>query len=93
MNLFESIAVFQATLFNNDNERYVNALVTCRSIRGLMIYVYDGLVRGNEILPIDVLLKSEKELMWNHANEISQDLSTDERVELVKALYAIKKIV
>src|ERR1043166_4703677 len=93
MSLWMDLAIKQSRLFMEDNVNYMNALVTCDSIRNVWVCAYDGLVRLHYLGPVEGLPISEKNNVWETAKEIAADrLNLSKTIELSKSIYCLEYV-
>lgn len=81
----------QIALLQDNNVAFMDGLVTCDSIRGLMHRIYTAFVARKLINPIEQMEIKEKEDLWMLTKEISSDrLDTGESVKLSRILYCME---
>lgn len=95
-SMFIELGRKQAILFNdpkqsNANEVYIDCLVTCYSIRDLMVSSYKALVAYRALIPIEWMRDEEKNTLWESAKEFSKGrLDKKSGQDLCMALYALE---
>ncbi len=95
-SMFIELGRKQALIFNdpkksNANEIYINCLVTCYSIRNLMVSSYKALVSQRALIPIEWMRDEDKNILWESAKEFAKGrLDKKSAIDLCTALYALE---
>jgi hypothetical protein len=88
--LFE-VAKKQAAMCNDDSVTYINCLITCEGMRGLMTTVYNALINTKRAIKIEDLSLEEKNTLWLQTKEFANNqLNLQETIKLSKCLYSIE---
>jgi len=80
-----------ASMFDSNNEAFMNCLVTGEAMRKIMSEAYKILVFKNIIPKIELLPIEDKNNIWERTKEFAaKRLSNVECIELSKGLYALE---
>jgi hypothetical protein len=81
----------QAALFHQNNVVYIDCLVKYKTIRTLMVAVYNSLVFNKKIDRIENLLIEEKAALFESAKDFAKEtLDTKQMINLCKSLYTLE---
>lgn len=90
-NIYLEIGKAQVELFYQNNLDYINSLVTCDSIRGLMNSIYNFLTDTKKIEKIETLELEYRQSLWDQTKEYAAGrLDKKKAIELSKALYTLE---
>lgn len=92
-NTYLDIVKKEIDLFDKDNEKYINILISNYPRRSIMLMAYRELVDANIIPEIRTIPKEKQRTLWEGAKELADGrLSNDECIVLSKALYVLHAI-
>ncbi len=90
-DLIINIGIWYGEQFEKDNSIFIECVVKYKTMRALMIMVYNRLVFDKKIISIEKILPEDKTTLWKDAYEFSNGrLSKEERIGLSKVLYVLK---
>lgn len=81
----------QADLFMRDNIKYIDGLIGCESVRGMMVSLYKILINRGLLTAIEHLTTEHKTDLWEQTKEFANGkLDRDNMISLSRSLYTME---
>lgn len=85
--------IWQSDLFMDDNEGYIECLITLAVPIKIMMLCYHGLIYEKSLVPINKLSDEERSKLWEEAKVYAKGrLDKNQLINLCCALHCLKSI-
>jgi hypothetical protein len=93
LSFFDRLAAQQVESFYKNEPVYIECLVKFKSLRKIMLGIYNSQVSLNKILPIEKLNEGDKMELWEQTKTYSNNrLNKNEIIELAKTVWCLSNL-